>query len=58
MGGIAGLIGIDVKKWNTVADRLIAIEDRLLPLIEELRVVVAEVKELLDIAMDKPTTPT
>ena len=54
MGGIAGLIGLDTKKWNEVAERLTVIEDQLLPLIGELRSVIAEGKEIADIILDKP----
>ena len=55
MGGIAGLIGLDTKKWNEVAERLTAIEDQVLPLVEELRSLVAEFKQIADIILDKPT---
>ena len=57
MGGIAKLLGLDTKKWNEVAERLTVIEDVMLPLVEEVRSLVAEFKEIADIILDRKETP-
>ncbi len=61
MGGIAGLIGIDAKKWNLVAEKLAVASDELNVLIPEVQQLVADARtlvtrftEIADIILDKP----
>ncbi len=61
MGGIAGLIGLDVKKWNLVAEKLGVTSDELnnivIPKVQQLVIdtqnLVAKFTELADIILDK-----
>ncbi len=60
--GIAGLIGIDARKWNLVAEKLATASDELNVLIPEVQQLVADARtlvarftEIADIVLDKPT---